>query len=370
MSEATAATTGATPDPESVASTDARSVEPTMPLFERFPRLASRIPRAALGQFPTPIEAAPRLGEALGLAPLEATSLFVKRDDVSGERYGGGKTRKLELFLGDAIRLAERDATPRERRLVTFGGVGSNQAVATAIYGEHLGFTVELWLAAQPESDLVRENLTRLTQTRAFVRRCDGVADAEARAERRARHDPSLYVIPAGGTTPLGTLAFVSAGLELAQDFRSGRAPTPARIYAALGSGGSAVGLAIGLAIAQVDTTVVAVRASSPETSSAARLLAHARETVAYARALDPSFPAIDAPLERLRIDGRFLGRGYGAPTEAGEKARASAAAAGLPLESVYTGKTLASLAKDARDGVRGPWLFLDSQSSRGAPTL
>jgi D-cysteine desulfhydrase len=327
-------------------------------LFERFPRLDGRVPRVPLGAFPTPVEEATDLGRALGCG------LWIKRDDVSGEAYGGGKVRKLELFLGDALRRAEARGSG-ERLVVTFGGVGSNQAVATAIYGAKLGLSVRLWLAPQPASDLVTENLARLAESSADVRRCDGVADAESKALREAARDPTQYVIPAGGTSPLGTLSFVSAGLELAADFRAGRVPLPARIYAALGSGGSVVGLSLGLAIANVDTTIVAVRASSPETSSVSRLRAHAERTIAFARSLDASFPDVERPLANVAIEGRFLGAGYGAPTREGERARALAREVGLVLEPVYTAKTLAALAADAKSGARGPALFIDSQSSR-----
>jgi 1-aminocyclopropane-1-carboxylate deaminase/D-cysteine desulfhydrase-like pyridoxal-dependent ACC family enzyme len=50
---------------------------------------------------------------------LRVRSLFVKRDDVSGEAYGGNKVRKLEFLLGQA--LAEK-----RRSVITFGARGSN----------------------------------------------------------------------------------------------------------------------------------------------------------------------------------------------------------------------------------------------------
>jgi 1-aminocyclopropane-1-carboxylate deaminase/D-cysteine desulfhydrase-like pyridoxal-dependent ACC family enzyme len=44
---------------------------------------------------------------------------------------------------------------------------------------------------------------------------------------REAHESGDTYGIPPGGTTPLGTLGFVSAGLELAEDVRAGRLPAP-----------------------------------------------------------------------------------------------------------------------------------------------
>ncbi len=329
------------------------------PLFDRFPRLGLALARAPLGAFPTPVTRARSLGAAVGV------ELWVKRDDLSSEAYGGGKVRKLELFFGEAVRSAE-ERGPAPRELVTFGGVGSNQAVATAVHGDRLGFRVRVELAPQPKSRLVDRNLRLLAATQADVRAVATVGEALGRAERRR----SAYVIPPGGTSPLGTLAFVSAGLELAADVRAQRLPPPRRLYAALGTGGSVVGLALGLELAGLDVELVAVRASSEGTSSPARLRAIRAEVVAYARSLDPAFPDGARALDRVRIDGRFLGGGYGVPTRAGDDAeRLAWDQESLALDPVYTAKTLASVIADAKAGVRGPLLFLDSHDGRAHPT-
>src|SRR5260221_13621795 len=48
--------------------------------------------RAHLISRPTPLEAAPRLAQAIGL---EAGDLWIKRDDLTGLGGGGNKARKL-----------------------------------------------------------------------------------------------------------------------------------------------------------------------------------------------------------------------------------------------------------------------------------
>ena len=68
-------------------------------------RLASvaRFPRARLGHAPTPIDAAPNLGAALGI------DLYIKREDCTGLAFGGNKVRQLEFDLGVAsVRRKER----------------------------------------------------------------------------------------------------------------------------------------------------------------------------------------------------------------------------------------------------------------------
>src|SRR5512138_3944555 len=93
--------------------------------FRRFPRARGELPWLALGQFPTRVCAAARLGADLGL------DLWVKRDDESAPGYGGNKVRKLELVLAEAL---ARGA----RRVLTMGGLGSNQVVASAFYARRL----------------------------------------------------------------------------------------------------------------------------------------------------------------------------------------------------------------------------------------
>lgn len=56
-----------------------------------------RLPRLSLARLPTPLEEAPRLAAALGVA-----RLLVKRDDLTDVALGGNKVRKQEFLLGDA----------------------------------------------------------------------------------------------------------------------------------------------------------------------------------------------------------------------------------------------------------------------------
>jgi D-cysteine desulfhydrase len=338
---------------------------PTHALFDAYPALAKKLPRIELGCFPSPVE--------------PATSLFadgrvwIKRDDdfsrsascassfELARAFGGGKVRKLELYLGDA-------RARGKRRLITSGGVGSNQALAVALLGHALGFSVSVHLAPQPVSTLTTRNLAADAASNAEMRLFDTVGEAHAMALRDAQQLGDAYVIPPGGTTPLGTLGFVSAGLELAEDVRAGRMPAPRRVYVALGLGGTAAGLGIGCAAGGLRTEIVAVRTSSPGSVSAATLRAIHHETIAFLRAGDPSFTAVELADANVRIDGRFVGPGYGIPTREGEDAIARAHdAEGWDLDPVYTGKALAALVDDARRGAEGPLLFWNTMSSRPA---
>jgi D-cysteine desulfhydrase len=302
------------------------------PLFAAFPILRKTLPRLPLTDLPTPVDASEELRRGLGLP-----GLTIKRDDQSARPYGGGKPRKLEFFLGEAL---ERG----KRRVATVGGVSSNHALATAIYAKQYGLGCVLLLMPEPPSASAERRLAAAASSGAELRLVPNQAAArQALAELAA--DASTYAIPAGGTSALGNVGFVNAALELAEQVRRGDLPEPERLYLPLGTMGAAAGLVVGLALSNLGTRVVAVRASSPATSSHERLVALCRETTEFLRARDPSFPALTFSIDDVTVDGRFLGPGYGAPTPAGERAARRVTELGGPaLETTYTAKTFAAL--------------------------
>ena len=58
-----------------------------------------RFPRTGLADLPTPLHDCPRFSAALG----GKVRVLVKRDDLTGLAFGGNKTRKFDLALGDAV---------------------------------------------------------------------------------------------------------------------------------------------------------------------------------------------------------------------------------------------------------------------------
>jgi len=159
-------------------------------------------------------------------------------------------------------------------------------------------------------------------------------------------------------------VGYVDAGLELVAQVRAGEMPAPGAVFVAVGSGGTAAGLALGLRAGGLATVVVGVVVTDLLPPTMARLLrlAHAAGRRAGGVA---STTRLDAGALRL-VDG-FIGRGYGHPTPEAERAVACAAdAEHLPLETTYTGKCLAALAAMARanDVPPGPLLFWNTVSS------
>jgi D-cysteine desulfhydrase len=196
----------------------------------------------------------------------------------------------------------------------------------------------------------------------------DGVGAAEIRAKENVEQNEGkgAYLIPPGGSSPLGNLAFVNAAMELADQVHAGRCPLPDCIYLAMGTMGSAVGIAMGLELLGLATEVVAVRASNAETSSEARFFAMVKQTVAYARGLDPAFPALRLDRRRVRFQTRHLGGGYGFPTRTGAVAmKLFEESQGYSLEPTYTAKAMAALVADAKGLAGKTVLFWNSHNTR-----
>lgn len=313
-----------------------------MTLASRFPALAARLPRLALGEFPTPLDEHPWPGGP--------ATLLVKRDDLSGRTYGGNKVRKLEYLLADA---AARDCDA----VLTFGSVGSNHALATSVHARQLGLACYAVLLDQPPTPKVEPILrwhlalgTRLVHAPSFAQ--SGPAAAAAMAAHPGGAD-RVYEIPWGGSNWLGSVGFVAAALELAGQCSTAGHPPPEFIYLPAGTLGTVLGLCLGLALAGLgEVRVIAARVVPGKRSALERLADAAGELNRKLRALDPSLPLVDQPLRNLELRDEFLGAGYADETPAALAAVADAALRyGLSLEGTYSGKAWACLYADAASG-------------------
>lgn len=320
--------------------------------------LARRTPHLALARLPSPLTYAETLGHEMGLP-----TLFVKRDDACAPLYAGGKIRKLAYYL------AEARATGK-KTILTLGATGSHQAVATAAHGIAQGFEVIALLAPTPMDDEQRQHVLATAAFGAKIELVGGIGEALVDAQKRAKREPSLYVVPPGGSSPLGTVGFLRAGLELADQVRRGAMPEPDRLYVPLGTMGTAIGLALGLAAAGLRTRVHAVRVSNRATSSEAEIRRLTKETCAWLAERDPAFGDLSEPT--FTVVGDQLGRGYALPTKAAADAVELAGRHALALETTYTGKCLAALIADTKaDGAamaKQTILFWNTHSSLRLP--
>jgi D-cysteine desulfhydrase len=310
----------------------------TFPLFVAYPGLAATLPRFPIDNDPSPVQRVEAIEAELGFS-----GFFVKRDDVLGSPFGGTKARKLEMLLGEAKAKGASE-------VLTFGGVGSNHALATAIHARAAGLSVTLLLLPEPNTPHVRDNLLALASQGAALRMTgpDRV-DALVRAAERSGAPPNPYVIAPGGTSATGNVGCVNAVFELAGQVAEGLLPRPDVIYVPSGTMGLAAGLSVGLEALGWQTQVRAVRVSSTRYVSPARLERLFDQTAGLLRARDSSFPALRLSKERVVIVHHAAGAGYALPTTAAREATTwFGARAGLPLDLTYTAKSAAAMLREA----------------------
>jgi D-cysteine desulfhydrase len=321
-------------------------------LHERFPALAEALPHLVLSERPTPVRELPRLG------------IWVKDDGAFGAGgWGGNKVRKLEWLIPDAKRRGRRS-------ILTFGGLGTNWGLATALYAREHGLKTALALVDQPIDDHVRAQLARLEVSGARIHRTHTKARTVAMLPwllaRNARGGRPPYLLPAGGSSAVGALGYVEAALEISAQVEAGALPEPAHVVVPVGTGGTAAGLALGFQVAGLRTRVVGVVVNDQLRLDGRVIARLARRTAALLERRGARLRPLRLEPDMLDLTRDQIGAGYGHPTEAAESAAALAAEEGLALDPVYTAKTMAGLlALRAEDRLTDPVLFVHTDGPR-----
>ncbi|MEL6868180.1 MAG: pyridoxal-phosphate dependent enzyme [Pseudomonadota bacterium] len=320
-------------------------------LNERYPLLAQRLSHLPLADLPTPLQ------------PLGSNEqLWVKRDDLTHGLYGGNKVRKLEYLLADARRRGKRD-------VVTFGGVGSNHALATALHAASNDLECTAMLMPQRMTDFVEGTLRRHQANGTKITRYYHERSKRVASLRHLRDSGELAVVPMGGTSPLGSIGYVNAAFELAHQWPANQ-PPPTRIYVAAGTMGTAAGLAVGVRLLGWPTQIVATRVIDYDECNEAAIARLCEKIWRRLKRAAPSLPDISDPAAQVAIRHYYLGDGYAHPTPAALNAvREAGERWQLQLESTYTGKAMACMLDELpQRAAQEDWVFWQTYS--GTPTV
>ncbi|MGP1614143.1 MAG: D-cysteine desulfhydrase [Pollutimonas bauzanensis] len=300
-------------------------------------------PRIRLGHFPTPLEFMPNLTRHLG-----GPNLYIKRDDCTGLASGGNKTRKLEFLAAQAL---EQGADT----LITQGAVQSNHARQTVAAAARLGLKCKILLeqrvagANEEYEESGNVLLDRLMGGEIVARLPAGSNMQQAMEDlaaelRGAGHKP--YVIPGGGSNPVGALGYVGCAQELLnQSFETGVRID--HVVHATGSTGTQAGLVVGLRASNSGIPVygVSVRAARQQQEENVWKLVQA--TVDYM-----GLPAASVERADVVANSDYVGAGYGVPTDSMlEALRLTAGLEAILLDPVYSGKGMAGLIDLIRSG-------------------
>jgi D-cysteine desulfhydrase len=290
--------------------------------------LTEVLSRVSIAHLPTPLEPLPRLTALLG-----GPELWIKRDDQTGLATGGNKARKLEFLVADA-QAAGADT------LVTGGAAQSNHSRQTAAAAAKFGFACTLVLrGAQPSQvvgNLLLDTILGAEVTWAGDRPLDEVMGQVAKELEAAGRHP--YIIPYGGSNPLGASGYVAAMEELMGQCADRNLHFDHIVFAS-SSAGTQAGLAVAGRALGYAGRVLGISVDQPADRLRAALADLATATAAHLN-LGGSF----AP-EDFHVNDDYLGGGYAVVGDLERDALyAMGRTEGVILDPVYTGRAFGGL--------------------------
>ncbi|RPH44089.1 MAG: D-cysteine desulfhydrase [Burkholderiales bacterium] len=301
----------------------------------------ARFPRVRLGHFPTPLEPLENLTRVLG-----GPRLWIKRDDCTGLSTGGNKTRKLEFLMAEALALGA-DV------VITQGATQSNHARQTVAAAARLGMACHILLedrTGSTDPDYTDNGNVLLDRLHGATveRRAGGTnmqAEMEAVAARLTDAGKRPYVIPGGGSNPLGALGYANAALELVGQATE-RGLRIDHLVTATGSAGTQAGLVVGLQALNSPIRLLGIGVRAPRAKQEA--MVHDLGC----RTWDLLGLRGELPRESVVANCDYVGDGYGVPTPGMvEAVTLLARTEGLLLDPVYSGKGMAGLIDLIRQG-------------------
>lgn len=276
--------------------------------------------------------------------------LLIKRDDLSSGIGAGNKSRKLEFLFAAALS-SQADA------VVSVGGTGSNHCRAVAAFAGPLGLACHLVLRKDTyfeqmgrpiQGNMLLDNIfgahTHLVSRETYSQ--VGSSTLVARTAAKLIQDgvcKKPYQIPVGGSNQVGVWGYIEAVNELASQLDPNRKVDV--ICFASGSGGTATGTAIGVALCPrfKGTRVV----SYIVCDNVDYFYDHVDDEL-RAVGLDGHFKARDIIEFR---DARGLGYSVSRPEEIA-LLRDIARTSGVLLDPCYSGKAAFGFVKDSNQGL------------------
>jgi len=288
--------------------------------------------RLHFAHLPTPVEALPRLSEALG-----GPRLLIKRDDQTGLAFGGNKTRKLEFLAAEA-----RDQGAKT--LITGGALQSNHCRQTAAAAARFGFECNSCLTGE----MPQQASANLLLDQLFGARIVCVADRKDRDrilqqtfDRAAEKGMKPYLVPYGGSSPTGALGYAFAVKELMEQ----------NVHAdwivfATSSGGTQAGLVLGQRVFSYKGNVLGISIDESEEW----LRTHVSELASSAS--EKLGKRIEFTPDEVLANAGYCRAGYGVLTESEREAiHLFAKHEGLLLDPVYTGRAATGMIDLIRKG-------------------
>lgn len=291
-------------------------------------------PRIQLAHLPTPLERLDRLTKELG-----GPEIWIKRDDCTGLSTGGNKTRKLEFLMAEAQAM-------KADVVLTCGAVQSNHVRQTAAFASKLGMDCHILL--QDRTGLqdalygINGNVLLNQLHGATTFHLPAIVDLQTElavvSKQLQEEGRKVFVIPIGGSNPIGSLGYVDCALELTRQAGERKLPIK-HLVTATGSCGTQAGLVVGFTAAQVEIRVTGISVRQDRAIQEQNVFDLAVRTAHLIGV--GALPSRDDVI----ADSGYVGPGYGVPSkDTLEAISMFGQLEGILLDPVYSGKAAAGL--------------------------
>ncbi len=274
-------------------------------------------------------------------------NIYIKRDDLIGfSSFGGNKIRKLEYLFADIL---DKGA----KYVFTYGATQSNHAMQTAIAARKYGLKPILYLVDVidedidfPKANMLLDEVLNAEIKIIKMKEDEEEFEAMYRAKEESKeyaksiseNEDDYYLIPPGGASPLGTLGFVDAYLEMKkQEFENNI--NFSHIFHPTGTGGTLGGLTAANFYLEDDIKVHGINVSHKDESYVDEVAKLVNDSL--------KLLGIEGNLqgENVIVDNDYVGEGYEIPTkEANQAIKIFAENEGIFFDPVYTGKAASGL--------------------------
>jgi D-cysteine desulfhydrase family pyridoxal phosphate-dependent enzyme len=268
--------------------------------------------------------------------------VLIKRDDNTGLAFGGNKARKLEFLMAEA-------KSKGADTVITTGAIQSNHARMTVAAARRLGMRAVLVLREiKSEPGGYDGNLLLDFLMGADIRLVNPPAERDPKARTYAMQNAMEriageltddgqvpYIIPSGGSNPIGALGYVNAVLELVQQANElGIGVT--HIVHSSGGGGTQSGLVLGASALNTGFRIIGISVSQDKNYLSEKIAAIIQGS-SELLGLDISLTDND-----ITVIDEYVAPGYGYLTqEVASAMRFVAETEGILLDPVYTGKAM-----------------------------
>lgn len=274
-------------------------------------------------------------------------NIYIKRDDTDFLGGGGNKLRKLEFLLGDAI-------NKKCDRIITLGALQSNHARLTAAACNYANLQCDLVLGKtvnRTDNDYISNGNLLLDKILAInvhklEQGIDVIKYADDLSTKLIQSGSKPYIIPFGGSNPIGALGYVKCAFEIKQQEQQ-LDVTFDKIILVNGSSGTHAGIISGVKLFSLNAEVHGYNVVRTNEKSFGLTFQHALSAISLFKNSQAALTHHD-----IIMYDNFLGTAYGQPTdEAVAAIKLLAKFEGIFLDPVYTAKAFAGLINGLETG-------------------